>query len=245
VDGYVVEGVDRERQLKRRKLLSEFDTLGRATDTGMNEFAATRDQAYHRILGEDLRVFDLTREPAKVREAYGRTWFGQACLVARRLVEVGVPYITVNYAGWDTHKNHFQTLNRNHPALDQGMSSLLQDLSARGLLDQTIVWWGGEFGRTPRVQWAPPWNGGRGHFGRCFTSLVAGGGFRGGQVVGASDRTGENVADRPIHPQDLLGSLCELMGIDPRAPMPNPKGLDVPIMAPPSEVGLLREIMKG
>lgn len=123
------------------------------------------------------------------------------------------------------------------------MATLLQDLSDRGLLDKTIVWWGGEFGRTPRVQWEAPWNGGRGHYGKCFSVVVAGGGFKGGQVVGASDASGEEVAERPVYPQDLLGSMYQLMGIDPEGPLPNPRGLDLPLTLASKGKGRLTEIM--
>lgn len=112
-------------------------------------------------------------------------------------------------------------------------------------MDQTIVWWGGEFGRTPKVQWEPPWSGGRGHFGQCFSSVVAGGGFTGGTVVGRSNRTGEEVVERPVYPQDLLGSFCELMGINPDSPFPDSTGVDLPLMPPASDAGRLHEIMKG
>jgi len=108
--------------------------------------------------------------------------------------------------------------------LDKGMATLLQDLSDHGLLDSTIVWWSGEFGRTPRIQWEPPWNGGRGHYGKVFSAVVAGGGFKGGHVVGASDAKGEEVKDRPVYPCDLIGSLYELLGIDPDAKLPHPLG---------------------
>lgn len=245
VDGYVVEGVDQDRQLRRRKMLRAFDTFGDSANPHLSRIGQTRENAYKQILGEGRATFDLTTEPDRVREAYGRTWFGQSCLMARRLAEKGVPYIAINYPGWDTHKRHFQTIERNHPDLDRGMSTLLQDLSDRGLLDQTIVWWGGEFGRTPKVAWDPPWNGGRGHFGNCFCCVVAGGGFKGGMVVGKSSRTGEDVAERPVHPQDLLGSFCELMGIDPDARFPDAAGVDLPVMAPASGGGRLHEIMKG
>ena len=126
-----------------------------------------------------------------------------------------MPYVTINYKGWDTHKQHFQTMRRKLPEMDQGLATLLPDLADRGLLDSTIVWWGGEFGRTPQVQWEAPWNGGRGHYGACFSAVVAGGGFKGGQVVGASDAKGEEVEDRPVYPRDLIGSMYELLGIDP------------------------------
>jgi len=106
------------------------------------------------------------------------------------------------------------------PEVDKGVAALLQDLTARGLLDSTIVWCGGEFGRTPKVQWEAPWNGGRGHWGKVFSTLIAGGGFRGGQVVGASDARGEEVKERPVYPWDLIGSMYEQLGIDPNGTFP-------------------------
>ena len=167
--------------------------------------------------------------------------------MARRLVEKGVPYITINYKGWDTHKQHFQIMNRKLPELDRGMATLLQDLSERGLLDSTIVWWSGEFGRTPKVQWEAPWNGGRNHFGKVFSAVLAGGGFKSGQLVGASDARGEDVKDRPVYPADLLGSMYELMGIDLAAKLPHPQGTDVRVMPAAAEDtktgGRLAEIM--
>ena len=159
-------------------------------------------------------MFDLSQEKDELRDRYGTNTFGQSCLMARRLVEKGVPYITINYKGWDTHKQHFQAMRRKLPEMDKGLATLLQDLTERGLLDSTIVWWSGEFGRTPKVQWEAPWNGGRGHYGKVFSAVVAGGGFKGGQVVGASDARGEEVKDRPVYPVDLIGSMYELLGID-------------------------------
>ena len=149
--------------------------------------------------------------------------------MARRLVEEGVPYVTINYQGWDTHKQHFQIMDRKLPELDQGLSTLLLDLSQRCLLDSTIVWCGGEFGRTPKVKWEAPWNGGRSHFGHCFSTVLAGGGFQGGQVVGASDAKGMEVAERPVYPQDVIASIYEQMGIDPNAKLPNNQGLDIKV----------------
>jgi len=155
-----------------------------------------------------------------------------------------VPYVTINYKGWDTHKQHFETMRRKLPEMDAGMATLLEDLSQRGLLDSTIVWWSGEFGRGPKVQWNPPWNGGRSHYGKCFSAVVAGGGFKGGRVVGASSAKGTDVAERPVYPQDLLGSMYQLLGIDPDGPLPNPRGLQVKVMIPSKEgAGRLTEIM--
>jgi len=182
-----------------------------------------------------------------MRERYGRNTFGQSCLVARRLVERGVPFVTINYQGWDTHRQHFQAMRQKLPQMDRGMATLLEDLAERGLLDSTIVWWSGEFGRTPRIQWEAPWNGGRGHYGNVFSAVVAGGGFRGGQVIGASDDRGEEVRERPVYAADLIGSMYELLGIDPDAKLPHPDGADVRVMPSAAEGvpsgGRLKEIM--
>jgi uncharacterized protein (DUF1501 family) len=164
------------------------------------------------------------------------------------MVETGVPYVVVNYpGGWDTHSNHFSTMKRQCPQLDQGLAALLQDLKDRGLLDTTIVWCCGEFGRGPKVDWQPPWNGGRNHYGNVFSVLVAGGGFKGGRVVGSSDDKGTEVKERPVYPVDLLGSIYQLAGIDASAKLPHPMGLEAHVLPSVSEkvksAGLLTEIM--
>jgi hypothetical protein len=167
--------------------------------------------------------------------------------MSRRLIEQGVPYVTINYEGWDTHKQHFPAMRRKLPELDKGLATLLEDLAGRGLLDRTIVWCCGEFGRTPRIQWEAPWNGGRGHHGKVFSALVAGGGFQGGRVVGASDAKGEEVSERPVYPCDFLGSFYELLGIDLDARLPHPQGRAVGVIPAGNEgvkmAGRLREIM--
>jgi uncharacterized protein (DUF1501 family) len=150
--------------------------------------------------------------------------------MARRLVEQGVPFVTINNDGWDTHKQNFQIMRQKLPQLDKGLATLIQDLSDRRLLDSTIIWCCGEFGRTPKVMWEEPWNGGRNHWGDAFTALVAGGGFKGGQVVGATDAKGEQVKDRPVYPCDLIASMYELLGIDPDGKLPHPQGLSVRAM---------------
>lgn len=237
VEGIVLEDVPEDRQVRRRQFLQELDTLGNAMpgDAHFRQFDQCGEKAL-RTMTQANKLFDLSQEKDELRERYGRNTFGQSCLVARRLVEHGVPYVTINYPGWDTHKQHFQIMNRQLPEMDQGMATLLEDLSSRGLLDSTIVWWGGEFGRTPKVQWEPPWNGGRGHHGACFSTVVAGGGFKGGRVVGASDEKGEEVAERPVHPEDLLGSIYTLLGIDPDGPLPNDAGVQTRVM-PSSQSG--------
>ena len=237
VEGVVAKGITDERQANRRELLTSLDTLGGAlpNDPQLAEHDAAENKAYELILGEARRLFDLSEEADEMRQAYGRNTFGQSCLMARRLVEAGMPYVTINYQGWDTHKQHFETMRRKLPEMDRGMATLFSDLSDRGLLDSTIVWWTGEFGRTPKVQWEPPWNGGRGHYGKCFSAVVAGGGFKGGQVVGSSSERGEEVVDRPVYPLDLMGSMYELLGIDPEGPLPNPRGMDATVLPTASD----------
>lgn len=237
VDGVVAQNITDQRQRDRRELLRQLDTIGRVANAGasLDAFAKSGDQAYDLILGDAGKVFDLSLEKDDMRDRYGRNTFGQSCLVARRLVERGVPYIAINYNGWDTHKQNFQVMRQKLPQMDKGMATLLQDLSERGLLDSTIVWWGGEFGRTPRVQWEAPWSGGRGHWGQAFSAVVAGGGFKGGHVVGGTDATGSEVRDRPVSPVDLIGSIYEQLGVAPDAKLPHPQGLDVKVMPSAAE----------
>ena len=249
VQGVIAPGMTDERQRNRRDLLHRLNTLGAtlSTDASLQALSRSEEEAYELILGDAGKVFDLSQEPDEVREQYGRNTFGQSCLVARRLVERGVPYVTINSKGWDTHSQHFQTMRQRLPQMDRGLATLLQDLSDRGLLRSTIVWWGGEFGRTPRVLWEPPWNGGRGHYGAVFSAVVAGGGFTGGQVVGASDARGEQVKNRQVWPADLVGSIYHLLGFDLNAKLPNPEGLDLRLLPPVGDSAggdrLLTEIM--
>jgi uncharacterized protein (DUF1501 family) len=249
VEGVVAQGVSDQRQRARRELLHNLNTLGAAMqdDASLKALDQTEQQAYDLILGDAGKVFDLSQEKDDLRERYGRNTFGQSCIAARRLVERGVPCVTINYQGWDTHRQHFQAMRQKLPQMDRGMSTLLQDLSDRGLLESTIVWWSGEFGRTPKVQWEAPWNGGRGHYGPVFSAVLAGGGFKGGRVVGASDAKGEEVKERPVYPADLIGSLYELLGIDPDGKLPNPLGLDARVTPAAADGvtlgGRLKEIM--
>ncbi|MEN6308735.1 MAG: DUF1501 domain-containing protein, partial [Anaerohalosphaeraceae bacterium] len=252
VEGIVAEGITEQRQKDRRQLLGTLDTLGKAIPDNeeFKRFDQCQNNAYEMILGDARKLFDLSQEKEELRDQYGRTWFGQSCLMARRLVEHGIPYVAINYGGWDTHKQHFEMMRRKLPEYDKGLATLLQDLSGRGLLDSTIVTSYGDFGRTPKVQWEEPWNGGRGHYGNCFSALVAGGGFKGGCVVGASDARGEEAAQRSVYPQDLIGSCYQLMGIDPDGPMPNPLGMDIKVMPSVTKDGTptggrLNEIIKA
>jgi hypothetical protein len=249
VEGVVAQGITEQRQQARRDFLHQVDALEKSLpdDPQLASWRDSEKAAYDLILGDGGKVFDLSQEKDDLRNTYGKTSFGQSCLVARRLVERGAPYITINNGGWDTHKQNFETMRRKLPELDKALATLLSDLSSRGLLESTIIWCGGEFGRTPKVQWEEPWNGGRGHWGQCFSMFVAGGGFKGGHLVGASDAKGEKVKDRPVYPCDLIGSIYELMGIDTEARLPHPQGLDVFVTPRPADGcktgGRLKEIM--
>lgn len=226
VEGIIAKDLSDNQQRQRREFLGRLNSLHTATGghPGLQAAAKARDKAYDLIVGDAGRVFDLSQEPDEIREKYGRTRFGQSCLAARRLIENGSKFVTINHGGWDTHKDHFASMRRKLPDLDRGLSSLITDLNARGMLDGTIVWCIGEFGRSPKVAVESPWNGGRHHFGACFSSLIAGGGFQGGQIVGESDARGETVKDRPVYPGDLIGTMYELLGIDPTASLPHPMG---------------------
>jgi len=241
-------GVTDQRLQERKTLLEAVDTLARQIDDPQfQQVDSFQQRAYGLILGEARKAFDLSEEDEKLRERYGRNRYGQSCLLARRLVEHGVPFITVNWGGWDTHRDNFGRMEQLLPTLDAAFATLLEDLAQRGLLETTIVTWFGEFGRTPKIYWEPPWNGGRHHFGACFSAVVAGGGFRGGAVVGESDAKGEKVRDRPVYPWDLTGSIYKLLGIDPNGRLPHPHGC-VAYVTPGSSGqvesgGLLTEIM--
>jgi hypothetical protein len=171
---------------------------------------------------ERLAALDIGREPSKAREAYGPHRFGQCCLIARRLVETGTPFVQVNWSthvegpedggdgGWDMHDRYFQIMQDCHGwMLDQALSALLDDLHDRGLLDTTLVVAVGEFGRTPKIND----RAGRDHWNTCYSALLAGGGVRGGIVVGASDRRGEQPRDRPVSPADLGTTMLARLGI--------------------------------
>lgn len=249
VDGIVPPGgLSREELSRRFELLDRLDSFGKDDPAGHAEFKAfdaAGKEARRTIEGDAAKVFDLSLESPEMRKRYGENTLGQSFLTARRLVEAGVPYITINAQGWDTHKRHFETMKTKAAEMDRATTALLTDLHEKGLLDSTIIWWTGEFGRTPKIDWEAPWNGGRNHYSECFSSLVAGGGFAGGKVVGVSDDKAEKVVSRPVAPQDMLGSIYELCGIDPDGPLPNPIGLKTTILPPESKAGRLRELYRS
>ncbi len=246
VDGYTPAGGVTPQMLRERvKFAEQLDTFGKrfARHPEIRAAALAQKDAENILYGKAAEVFDLSMEPEEVRMRYGMTRFGQSCLTARRLVEAGVPYITINASGWDTHKKHFETLNKVAPEMDRAVAALLADLKERSLLDTTLVWWSGEFGRTPRIDYNPPWQGGRNHYCPCFSAMVAGGGFKGGKIVGSSDEIAAGVQSRPVSPVDLLGSIYELCGVNPDMMFPaNPLHLRSPVLPESDPKTRLREI---
>jgi uncharacterized protein (DUF1501 family) len=173
-----------------------------------------------------LQAFDLSRESGATRDRYGRTSFGQGCLLARRLVEAGVTFVEVELNGWDTHQNNFDATKGLSEQADKGLASLVHDLRERGRLDRTLVIWMGEFGRTPRIN---P-NNGRDHYPRVFSVVLAGAGIRGGQVLGATSDGGNDVRERPVPVADLFCTFCHALGIDPRKENSTPIGRPIRIV---------------
>jgi len=196
----------------RRKLLAKFDTLRRDVDkTGVIEGLDTfKAQALEMVTGERVRkAFDLSAEPVALRDRYGRHQYGQSALLARRLVEAGSSCVTINTGYWDHHDKIKEGLAQHLPPLDRAIAILVEDLHQRGMLDDVLIYCAGEFGRTPLING----HAGRDHWANCFTVLLGGGGLRGGQVVGASEKFGGEPTERPMMPLDVLATIYHAMGI--------------------------------
>jgi uncharacterized protein (DUF1501 family) len=172
----------------------------------------TYQRAVSLMKSKEAKAFDLTQESAAVRKAYGENRFGEGCLLARRLVEVGVSFVEVTLGGWDTHQNNWDRVKSLSQQADPAMSSLIKDLKDRGMLDSTLVIWMGEFGRTPRIntRGAKP---GRDHYPRAWNTVLAGGGVKGGQVIGKTDKEGATVVERRVNTLDYLATVCTALGI--------------------------------
>ncbi len=208
-----VPGITDERYANRMALWRCFE----------DDFAHSHDSTYvagQREVGEkaialeassDAGAFNVADEPEKTKTPYGTSEFGMGCLMARRLVEKGVPFVEVTQKGWDTHKDNFKRVKDLSADLDRGMSALLDDLAARGLLESTLVVWLGDFGRTPKING----NAGRDHYPQCSPVVLAGGGVKGGHVVGTTDVDGVEIKDRPVSVPDLFRSLAFGLGLDP------------------------------
>jgi hypothetical protein len=223
-----------DRVDSRKALLEAVDAksrLGDRRDAALQGLDSYHERAFSLLTSpETKRAIDISREEDKTRERYGRNTYGQSVLLARRLVEAGVRFVTVYYSagigGWDTHKNNFATLKSSRlPQTDQAVSALIEDLDERGLLDETIVFWTGDFGRTPKINR----DAGRDHWPQCYTVLLAGGGIRRGVVYGSSDSSGAYPSDNPVRPDDLSATLFSLMGLDPATEMHDPLNRPIPI----------------
>lgn len=213
------DGISLSRLQHRNQLVQQLDRFS-GFDEGSSD--SSLEQAFQMVNSREARsAFRLEEEPDSVRNRYGRKTVGQGCLLARRLVERGVPFVTVNNKGWDTHTDLQTRLKDGFagaqkpvglvPSMDLALSALIDDLRERSLLDETLVVVMGEFGRTPKLNAA----GGRDHWPRVFSVAMAGGGVSGGQIVGASDAVGESPAERPVTPGDLVATIYALLGIDP------------------------------
>jgi uncharacterized protein (DUF1501 family) len=218
-------GNDDRRFRERMRLLAEqerdFARDRACEETDRHKAAYEKaDKLMHTPL---LRAFNLGEEREDLRKAYGDNRFGAGCLLARRLVEVGVKFVEVTLDGWDTHQENFTRVPQLCASLDPGLGTLLRDLQERRMLDSTLVVCMGEFGRTPKIKDNVP-NGGRDHYPRVFSGLIAGGGIAGGRVVGSSDRDGVDIKDRPVMVGDLLATMYTSLGVDIKKQVISPLG---------------------
>jgi hypothetical protein len=223
-------GITPQTLERRKSLLAAVDQL--ADRVKGSDQIATYDEfsrkAAEMVLSPQAQAaFAIDREDSKMRDEYGRSEFGQSALLARRLVENGVRFVTINYGGWDHHGEIFKGLDQKLPEFDLGYSALISDLDQRGLLDDTLVLTMGEFGRTPKVND----KAGRDHWGRAGSMLWAGAGVARGRVIGATDKNGAFVTDRPVRPADVAWTVYESLGIDPAKELITPEGRPVSILA--------------
>ncbi|APW60325.1 DUF1501 domain-containing protein [Paludisphaera borealis] len=212
-------GVDTGRLCDRRDLLTSFDSARRGLDKSLanRELDQFQSAAFDMMSGPAARAaFDMKREDPRLRDRYGRHTWGQSALLGRRLVEAGVRFVTLTFGGWDWHSSIEKGMHNVLPILDAAVATLIEDLDQRGMLETTIVLVMGEFGRTPVLNKGLPNDSvpGRDHWGNVMSVLAAGGGFQGGQAIGASDARGAVPADRPITPQDLASTLYHRLGLD-------------------------------
>ncbi len=240
-----ISAAQRDRRLG---LLEEIERefQGDRPEVPIVSHAAAYDQAVRLMKSPAVEAFGFRGESDAVRERYGLTSFGQGCLLARRLVERGVPFVdvTLNNArvdqelvGWDSHQNNFRAVKALSEVLDTAWSALMEDLESRGLLDSTLVIWMGEFGRTPAINS----NAGRDHFPAAWSTVLAGGGIRGGQVIGQTTADGMRVQDRPVTESDLLGTVCLALGLDPE--QQNMSNVGRPIRLVDPKASPLKEIV--
>jgi hypothetical protein len=221
-----VSGMRMERRVAMLGL-TENNFTAQKRGQGAVDHKAVYEKTLRMMKSRYTKAFRLDEEPAPIREAYGKGSFGSGCLMARRLIEAGVTYVEVSLGGWDTHADAFNQLStRLQPELDKGMGNLVADLAARGLLDDTMVVWMGDFGRTPRINQ----NGGRDHWPRSWSVVMGGGGMKGGQTIGATDKDGVDIVDQPVGVMDLIASMAKGMGIDVATQYTTPRGRPIKVV---------------
>lgn len=242
-------GLDLQRLDRRRQFVNTIDQFSRSLDAAAPTSAdPDLERAYNLISSEEAkRAFRMSEETQETRRRYGNKSIGQCCLLARRLVERGVPFVTVNNRGWDTHNDLNTRLKLGFagaqvgvglvPSLDLALTALIQDLEDRRLLEETLIVVMGEFGRTPKLNA----QGGRDHWPRVFSVALAGGGVAGGQVIGSSDSVGEGPQDRPVTPSDLAATIYSLLGIDPQLELHTSDGR--PVRVAPYEAEVIQELV--
>ncbi len=231
------EGLTGERFDDRAGTRNEVDTLKRFMDRAAGDPALALDEHYKQAYDlmnsrEAQAAFDIGREPARTRERYGRNAFGQRCMLARRLVEAGVPFVTVYDGGWDHHTKLFDSLKKRLPEWDNSVSALIEDLDQRGLLDSTLVIALGEFGRTPQINK----DAGRDHWANAMSVLFAGGGTPGGTVVGATDKKGFAAIERVLAPENFVSTVYTKLGIDPNKILFNQQGRPAHLVSDPTPI---------
>ena len=205
-------GMDAARLSQRMEMLATIEKKFVAENRGSSamDHAKVLEKTVKLMTSDQMKAFKVMSEPKEVQDRYGATGFGRGCLLARRLVEAGVPFVEVDLGGWDMHADIFQTLSdRKLPELDKAMSALVSDLSERGLLDDTAIIWMGEFSRTPNING----NGGRDHWARSWSVVVGGAGFKRGVAVGETSSDGKEVITEPYSSQDVMASVLKSLGV--------------------------------
>jgi Protein of unknown function (DUF1501) len=235
------QGLTAERFLDRQAIRKQVDHLKRISDETAGDPVVALDSFYeqgHQIItsAEAQAAFDIHAEPKATRDKYGRDGFGQRALLARRLVEAGVPFVTLYEGGWDHHTDIFDSLGKRLPAFDNTVAALIDDLHERGMLDEVMVVALGEFGRTPKVNE----RGGRDHWSNAMSVLFAGGHTPGGQAVGATDRQGYAAIQNVLHPENFVSTIYAKLGINPGKILYSPEGRPIPLVSVPEPI---RELM--
>ncbi len=234
-------GLEIERVDDRKALRARVDRFRRITEKAAGDPALALDEYYEQGYNlmsspEAQKAFDIHGEPDAVRDAYGRNPFGQRALLARRLVEAGVPFITLNEGGWDHHETLFDAYDKRMPPFEASIAALIEDLEARGMLATTLVIALGEFGRTPKVND----KGGRDHWSNAMSVMFAGGGTPGGQVIGATDARGYAAVERILSPENFASTVYAKLGIDPGKILYAPNGRPTHLVSDPTPI---RELM--